>query len=189
MENQPSQPQDLSWSPDVGPGKGRGGSDPEVTAICVSTPAWLWLLVLGLLGLIFWQFVPKAEVQVLYAPWFLEQIEADNIESLSIQGVEVRGVLRKEQPYQGPTSKTPVPVRRFYTYFPSEASIEPIVQKLARTRDPALPPVQIEAHPPNSNGLAWIVLLLPTFVILGLIYLMMRRARDRFDPSGRGQSP
>ena len=30
-------------------------------------------------------------------------------------------------------------------------------------------------------GLVWIMLLLPTFVILGLIYLMMRRARDQFD--------
>ncbi len=43
-------------------------------------------------------------------------------------------------------------------------------------------PARIDAQPPNSaSGLAWIMLLLPTFVILGLIYLMMRRARDQFD--------
>ena len=42
--------------------------------------------------------------------------------------------------------------------------------------------LKIEAIPPNqANGLAWIMLLLPTFVILGLIYFMMRRARDQFD--------
>ena len=36
--------------------------------------------------------------------------------------------------------------------------------------------------PPNqASSLAWIMLLLPTFVVLGFIYLMMRRARDQFD--------
>ncbi len=180
MENQPTQPQASSWPPDVGTGKGRGANP---------TPPWLWLITLGLLTLIFWHFLPRAEVEVPYAPWFLQQVEADNIQSLSIQGVEVRGVLRQEQPYQGPTSTAPVPVRKFYTYFPSEASIEPVVQKLTSPRDGDSPPVQIEAHPPNSHGLGWIMLLLPTFVILVLIWLMMRRARDRFDQPPRGQSP
>jgi len=180
MEKQPTQPQAPNWPPDVGPRKGLGGSP---------TPPWLWLISIVLLGLIFWHFVPKAEVQVSYAPWFLQQVDADNIQSLSIQGIEVRGVLRQVQTYQGLTSTAPVPVRKFYTYFPSEASIEPIVQKLTSPRKQGSPPVQIEANPPNSNVMAWTMLLLPMFVVLGLIYLMMRRARDRFDRSPRGQSP
>ena len=84
MENHPTQPQDPNWPQDVGPVKGSDAS---------STPPWLWLIVIGLLVLIFWHFVPKSEVQVSYAPWFLQQVEADNIQSLSIQGIEARGVL------------------------------------------------------------------------------------------------
>ena len=180
MANQPTQSQEPNWPPDVGLGKGRATTP---------SPPWLWLVVICLLALIFWHFVPRAEVQVLYAPWFLQQVEANNIESLSIQGIEVRGTLRQIQPYQGPASKAVVLVRKFYTYFPSEASIEPVVQKLTSPREGSLPPVQIEGHSANPGGLAWIVFLLPTFVILGMIYLMMRRARDRDDRSPRGQSP
>ena len=51
-------------------------------------------------GLIFYQFVPKAETSVGYYPWFYEQVQADNIKSISIQGTEIRGELRKDQPYQ-----------------------------------------------------------------------------------------
>ena len=136
------------------------------------------LLLIVLFALIFWQFVPKSEVLVRYAPWFLDQVETDNIKSLSIQGIAVRGELRREQTYRT-SSGTPVTVRRFSTYLPSEASIEPLVQKLTKhdaKRDTE--PVQIEGNPPNSaSAAAWIVLLLPTFVILAFIYLLMRRAR------------
>jgi cell division protease FtsH len=170
MEQDPSGPQTPSWHQDVGPAKVSGARP---------TPAWLWLLVIALLGLIFWHFAPRSEVQVSYAPWFLQQVAADNIQSLSIQGTEARGVLRQEQTYQRPTSKAAVPVRRFQTYFPSEASIEPIVQKLTSPREVGSPPVLIEASPPASNGMAWILLLMPMFVVLGLVYLMTRRARDR----------
>ncbi|MGC8639953.1 MAG: ATP-dependent zinc metalloprotease FtsH, partial [Isosphaeraceae bacterium] len=46
----------------------------------------------------------------------------------------------------------------------------------------AIDPVRIETNPANSaSGLVWLMLLLPTFLILGFIYLMMRRARDQFD--------
>ena len=37
------------------------------------TPPWLWLLLIGGFALIFWQFVPKTEIQVLYYPWFLSR--------------------------------------------------------------------------------------------------------------------
>ena len=56
-------------------------------------PTWFWLLLIGVLGLIFWQFVPKSEIQVLYYPWFIEQVQAGNIKSLTIQGNELRGTL------------------------------------------------------------------------------------------------
>ncbi len=152
------------------------------------TPPWLWLLLIGGFALIFWQFVPKTEIQVLYYPWFIEQVDSDNIKSISIQGNELRGELRKEQQYVNPSTQTTTPVRKFITNAPSELSVGPLVDKLmendrkAQAQGKKNELTRIDPQPPNSaGGLAWIMLLLPTFVILGFIYLMMRRARDQFD--------
>jgi cell division protease FtsH len=136
---------------------------------------------IGGFAIIFWQFMPKPETPVAYSPFFTDQVDSDNIKSVAIQGSEVRGELRKEQPYQSSPSTNSVPVRRFITYFPSEHSIDPVIQKLKepkKTNDP----VRIETNPANqAGGLVWLMLLLPTFLILGIFYLMMRRARDQFD--------
>jgi len=158
------------------------------------TPPWLWLLLIGGLALIFWQFVPKTEIQVNYYPWFIEQVESDNIKSLSIQGTELRGELRTEKPCLNPSTLTTFPVRKFVTHAPSEDSIQPIVQNLIQHDWKAeaegkktVEPTRIDCQPLNSaSGLAWIMLLLPTFVILGLIYLMIRRARDQFEVRAQG---
>jgi len=149
-------------------------------------PPWLWLLLIGGFAFIFWQFVPKTEIQVEYYPWFIEQVDSDNIKSISIQGNELRGELRKEQQYLNPANLTTTLVRKFMTNTPSEASVEPIVQKLIQNdkKSPSegnktVAPIRIDPQPPNSaSGLAWIMLLLPTFVILGFIYLMLRRSRE-----------
>src|SRR4051794_39848465 len=175
MENRPPQ-QDTPRRPPPGTRRtnGSGGSP---------TPPWLWLLLIGGFAIIFWQFMPKPETPVDYNPWFLDQVDSDNIKKLSIQGSEVRGELRKDQPYQSSTSTSSVPVRRFITYFPSEESIQPVIKQLRdangkKTTDP----VRIETNPANqASGLVWLMLLLPTFLILGIFYLMMRRARDQFD--------
>ncbi len=134
---------------------------------------------IGLLALIFWQFVPKPEVQVIYQPWFMDQVQHDNVKSLSIQGNELKGELRKETPYTpSPGSSTQVLVKKFYTYIPSEELIAPLCERLTRNGENSPEVVRIEGNPQNqATGLAWIILLLPTFVILGLIWLMMRRAR------------
>jgi len=168
MENPPPQQDTPQPPPTSGrKTKGSGGS---------ATPLWLWLLLIGGFALIFWQFMPKTEMLVDYNPWFLDQVKKNNIKTISFQGVEIHGELRLEEPYSNPSSMTPTKVRKFYTYAPSEASIYPIELELRKNE------VRIEGNPPNqATGLAWIMFLLPTFVLLGFIYLMMRRARDRFD--------
>src|SRR5262245_32482470 len=173
MENRPPQ-QDPPRRPSSPSGRktnGSGGSP---------TPPWLWLLLLGGFAIIFWQFMPKPETPVDYNPWFLDQVESDNIKKLSIQGNEARGELRQEKPYQSSSSPNSVQVRKFITYFPSEQSIDRVTNTLRekKTSDP----VRIEVNPANTaNGVLWLMLVLPTFIILGFIYLMMRRARDQFD--------
>ena len=69
-------------------------------------------LVFGLIvalgfALIFWQLSSKPETSVSYSPFFLDQVEKDNIKSLSIQGGEARGELRKKELY--PSSSMPNP--------------------------------------------------------------------------------
>ncbi|MBV8228503.1 MAG: ATP-dependent zinc metalloprotease FtsH [Planctomycetaceae bacterium] len=172
MESRP--PQESPRRPPGGRKPNGSGGSP--------TPPWLWLLLILGFGLIFYQFKPSTEPQVTYSPWFLDQVERDNIKSLSIQGNEARGELRKRQSYQPPTGGAQL-ITKFYTYFPSEQAIDRVTSELRKKPRPAdVEPPRIETNPPQAaNSLVWITLLLPTFVIVGLIYFMMRRARDQFD--------
>src|SRR4051794_37955669 len=174
MESRP--PQESPRRPASGRKPNGSGGSP--------TPPWLWLLLIAGFGLIFWQFAPKNEVAVSYSPWFLDQVDEGNIKGLSIQSLEVRGELRKPVTYQPSSATAQQKVTRFITYFPSEQSIDPVL-KILRDKEKLKPneePVRIEPSPPQAaNTFVWITLLLPTFVIVGLIYFMMRRARDQFD--------
>ena len=76
--------------------------------------------------------MPKTEILVHYYPWFIEQVKKDNIKSISFQGIEIHGELRKETPYQQPFVGDSTKVRKFYTYVPSEASIYPLEQELRK---------------------------------------------------------
>jgi cell division protease FtsH len=151
------------------------------------TPPWLWLLLIGGFALIFWQFVPKTEILVDYS-WFLDQVKTNNVKAISFSGIEIKGELRTEKAFKNAQSATTTNVRKFYTYAPSEASILPLEKEILQVsskkvgENSAADPVRIEPSPPTSaNGLIMLLWLLPTFVILGFIYLMMRRARDQFD--------
>ncbi len=166
------------------------------------TPPWLWLIVIGLLALIFWHFVPKTEVEVPYFPWFTEQVDKGNIKSVSIQGNEIRGELIQDERLQPPLrlDRAGDPVLYVCSIRGDDPSRSWIVSRRRRARRPRVPakdecacsggrgeeegdsPLRIMAAPPNqAGGLAWIMLLLPTVFVLGLIWLMMRRARDQFD--------
>ncbi len=170
-----------SRPPQESPRKQTGGRKPG-NAGGSPTPPWLWLLLLAGFALIFYNFRPQNETSVSYT-WFLEQVNDGNIKGLSLQGTEVHGELLKMQKYLPPAATTPAKVERFYTYFPSEPSIETVLTRLRQVSEKKkLEPPRIDTSPPNTaNGLVWLTLLLPTFLIVGLIYFMMRRARDQFD--------
>ena len=146
------------------------------------TPPWLWLLLLAGFALIFYQFRPPNETSVSYT-WFLEQVNDGNIKTLALQGTEVHGELIKKDKYLPPSGSPPVNVEKFYTYFPSESSIDTVLTKVRQVADKKkIEPPRVDTSPANTaNGLVWLTLLLPTFLIVGLIYFMMRRARDQFD--------
>src|SRR4051794_27505397 len=124
MESRP--PQETPRRPVGGGGRkpnGAGGAP---------TPPWLWLFLIAVVCLIIY-FGQARNEQVDYVPWFLNQVKNKNIEKLSIQGTEVHGKLRVEQPYEGPGGKKPI--KEFSTYFPSEESIQTVIDELAR-QDP-----------------------------------------------------
>jgi cell division protease FtsH len=173
MESRPPQ-ESPRRPPAVRKPNGSGGSP---------TPPWLWLLLIALFGLIFWQFAaPKDEKSVSYSPWFLDQVEKDNIQNLSISGIEVHGELRKEAKFKAP-SKQEEKVKKFTVNLPSDQAATPLAEKVRKvSREGKNEEARVEIlQPQTANGLVWITLLLPTFVIIGLIYFMMRRARDQFD--------
>ncbi|MGS3083313.1 hypothetical protein, partial [Escherichia coli] len=67
----------------------------------------LWLILIAVIALIIWLNSPRNEVLVNYSPWFLDQVDADNVETLSIQGVEAHGKLRQHRPYQATKEAKP----------------------------------------------------------------------------------
>ncbi len=167
MENRPPQ-QETPRRPPNTARKPTGAGGPP-------TPPWLWLIVVGMLGLIFWQVVPKPEQEVPYYPWFTEQLDKKNVKTVTISGTEFRGELFQEAPFSQPSGSTSN-VRKFYTYVPHEDMILPTVERIEKGNG------KIIATPPNqAGGLAWIMLILPMVFVFGIVWLMMRRARDQFD--------
>src|SRR4029079_3937787 len=90
--------------------------------------------------------------------------------------------------YKAPKADAKKTVKQFLTYFPAESAIQPILDKLRSAKrttgegkEVDRQEVTIEVAPPaGASGLLWITLLLPTFLIVGLLYMMMRRGRDHF---------
>ena len=162
---------------------GGGGSGGGTT-----TPPWFWVFIIAVICLIVYQMTPRGEAEVPYT-WFLDQVDADNVKTMVVQGTEAHGELRSPARFVPPRGGTPKLVTNYSTYFPSTDSVQPVVADLRKHvrkdkdgRIIASSRPRVEAAPvTGANSLVWITLLLPTVLIVGLIYFMMRRARDQFD--------
>jgi cell division protease FtsH len=177
MESRP--PQEPSRRPPVngrkpnGPG---GGGSP--------TPPWIWAFLIGVVALIAYVLTNKTETTVNFSPWFMEQVKEDNIESLLFEGLTAHGKLRAPAPYHAPnqTSTEPVKVEKFQTTFLSEGQITEVCATLMNRDKKTKEPPKIEGIPAQgAGGVLWMMLLVPTLLLFGMVYLMMRRARDQFD--------
>ena len=179
MESRP--PQEPSRRPSVNGRKpGVSGGSP--------TPPWIWVFLIAVVGLITYVLSGKNEHSVNYSPWFMEQVRNDNIEYLLTENLLIHGRLRAPTPYNPPAPQPPIKdVVKFTTSFFSEDQIKPVVDELMSRNFPdgrakKHDPPTIEATAPQSaNGLVWLTLLVPTLVLVLLVYVMMRRARDQFD--------
>ena len=108
MESRP--PQDSPRRPTNGSRKPNGSGGPP-------TPPWLWLLLVAGFGVIFWLFAPKGDTSVLYQPWFLDQVDRDNIKSLT-QGRMCTASSAGDRTAQREHRKK---IKKFSTYIPSDA--------------------------------------------------------------------
>jgi cell division protease FtsH len=180
MENRPTQEPPRGKT---GPNRRPNGSTPNTPA-----PHWVWLFLIALICVVLYVSYNRSEVAVDYS-WFLDQAEADNIKSLVIQGTELTGELRQPVKYTPANSQVTRPVRQFGAYAPSTAAIDEVVVLLRKptyvndkgeTLKRGYVRIETTAQP-SAGGLVWFTLLLPTLLIVGVLYFMMRRARDQFD--------
>ncbi|HEU5117733.1 MAG TPA: ATP-dependent zinc metalloprotease FtsH, partial [Isosphaeraceae bacterium] len=133
---------------------------------------------------VLFMFLMNADKGQVSYNWLLKQIKEDNVKSISIQGLDVSGELRKETKYYPSGSGTGEALTTFKSVVPTEAELDKIVKTLTSYEDEKSnrQPVRVDTRSPQgANSLLWLTFLLPTFLFLGLIYVMMRRARDQFD--------
>ncbi len=181
MESRPPQPEPNRRRPEGRkPANGAGGGMPP--------PTWFWIVLILGLGAVALAYYPKSEVEVAYSPWFWDQINSDNVKTIQFQGTEIRGSLRNKAQFRPVDAavKDAAMVERFVTYLPpTEGELNRLMAALTRPtradntkRD--LP--EVTTLPPQAAGSAfWISMLLPLLVVVGVVWLMMRRARDQFD--------
>ena len=180
MESRPPQPEPSRKRPE--------GRKPGGAANGMPPPTWIWIFLICALGLVVVSWYPKGEVEVAYSPWFWDQVNNDNIKSIQFQGSEIRGTLRNKAKFRALDGavKDEVPVEKFVTYIvPTDGEVDRLMAALRNPmgadNHPRILP-EITPLPPQAAGsVFWITLLLPTLLVVGAIYLMMRRARDQFD--------
>ncbi len=109
-----------------------------------------------------------ARVRVPYSPYFLQQVRAGHVASITSKGTTVQGNFGSAQSYAG--SK---PTSRFKTEIPTFADTDALSQLLERKG------VVVNAEPLQTGAPLWESVLVgfgPTILLVGLIYWATRRA-------------
>ena len=104
---------------------------------------------------------------------FMEQLDAANIRSVSIQKLRVNGELVKSADLAPAEGAKPAPVQHFITYLPTFQG-QDLLTRLAAEK------VNVTIEPPQENSLFWDLVLgmLPWVLILGFWIFMMRRVQQ-----------
>jgi cell division protease FtsH len=129
-----------------------------------------WILALFVVNYIFAARATQAHprVRVPYTPFFLQQVKAGHVASITTKGTAVQGTFKSPESYAG--SK---PTARFSTEIPTFANTNALSSLLQREG------VVVNAVPLDKGAPWWENLLLgfgPTILFIGLIYFAMRRA-------------
>jgi cell division protease FtsH len=157
----------------AGPPPSPRGSAPPRPRFPGFRPSRAWIIfALALLALNFYvgsrATQPPSRVRVPYSPFFLEQVNAGHVESITSKGTAIQGTFTQKLSYAG--SK---PTTRFRTEIPAFADNDALSELLQRKE------VVVNAEPLDTGAPFWLNLLLgfgPTILLVGLLIWLMRRA-------------
>jgi cell division protease FtsH len=134
---------------------------------------WFALALLALnLGLSFMTGRPEERERVPYQPFFVDQVEAGNVEEISSRADSIEGELRSEATFEPPGDADPVAVTKFKTEVPAFIDPAELTRLLADEN------VVINAEPPDEGRSLWASLalgFLPTILLIGFFIWIFRR--------------
>jgi cell division protease FtsH len=162
---------------------GRGGPPPQSP---MRSMRWrLPLLVVTLLILNTWiaTLLPDKEPppRVAYTPFFIEQVERSNVKEISSKGDELQGKLRKAVDPPGKVGRT----TEFRTVVPAFANTDRL-SDLLQSKD-----VEVNARSPvqgRSFAENLLLSLLPTILLIGLLFWLFRRMAAGGGMAGFGRT-
>jgi cell division protease FtsH len=111
---------------------------------------------------------PASRVRVPYSPFFLDQVSAGHVTSITSKGTAIQGTFDRKLKYNGSKATT-----RFKTEIPAFADTKALSQLLERKG------VIVNARPLSSSAPWWENLLLgfgPTILFVLLLFWLFRRA-------------
>jgi cell division protease FtsH len=115
---------------------------------------------------------PEERRQVPYQPFFLEQVEAGNVEAVSSREDSIEGELKRPVTYDPPGEAKPAQIDRFKTQVPA------FIDRAGLTRLLTEQQVVINARAPDAGRSFWLSLLLglaPAVLIVGFFLWLARR--------------
>jgi cell division protease FtsH len=129
------------------------------------------VLLLIALGVNYWgahRVIQETRIRVPYSPFFLQQVRADNVVSVTSTATELQGNFRQATKPEG-TSKA---AKHFVTEIPSFANTDQLSQLLQAHG------VVVNAQPLDTGGPLWKSLVFgfgPTIILLFLLFWIFRR--------------
>jgi cell division protease FtsH len=111
---------------------------------------------------------PPSRVRVPYSPFFLNQVNAGHVKSITSKGTAIQGTFTQKLSYAGQK-----PTTNFKTEIPAFANNDALSNLLQRKR------VVVNAQPLDKGAPWWQNLLLgfgPTLLFIFLLFALMRRA-------------
>ncbi len=124
---------------------------------------------------------PEVRQQVPYQPFFVEQLEAGNVEQIVSREDSIEGELRREAGYDPPGKAKPVQVSGFETQVPA------FIDRAGLTRTLTEQDVTINAEPLDDGRGFWTNLFLgfgPTLLLIALFVWLARRQMSAIGPGG-----
>jgi cell division protease FtsH len=142
------------------------------------------VLIAVLLGINYWaahRVTQETRIRIPYSPFFLEQVRADNVVTVTSTGTEIQGDLHHAtKPPGTSTSST-----HFVTEIPAFANTNQLSQLLEQHK------VTVNAKPLDNGGPVWEQLLLgfgPTIILLLLLFFIFRRMSGSRTAGALGRS-